>query len=287
MVATSVVSQSSLHFFTQVNDSNNDAEEDKDDGGIDLTSSDIELCYDPGVIGISSKDQWVGIRFTNINIPTNAIIDSAFIQFTVDETENDPAISQIYGEKSFNSTAFADLDYNISSRTRTDTNLYWTIQAWNNTGDANDLQKSPNLKPIVEEIIAQSLWQTGNAMTFIFEGSGTRTAEAYDGESQLAPVLHIYYKEDFTSVQENLNVPQQPVFYPNPTEGILQLDFSSFSNNDLIDFELYSLDGKKVLNQSFQGGQKSYIDLSNLSSGTMIVIFKTLDNVSYHKLIIK
>ena len=56
-----------------------DVEEDPADGSIYASSSDIELVYDDG-------NQIVGLRFTGLNIPPGAAIDSAFIQFTVDES---------------------------------------------------------------------------------------------------------------------------------------------------------------------------------------------------------
>lgn len=260
------VSAQNQHFFTQVNSSDNDAEEDKNGGEMDLTSTDLELSYDQGVLGIGNQDQWIGIRFTNITLPENIIIDSAYIQFTVDEEESDPAISQIYGEKTFNATAFADLDNNISSRIRTDSMLYWTIPAWNTEHDATDLQKTPNLKGIVEEIIQQPLWQSGNAMSFIFEGTGTRAAEAYDGESNLAPVLHIYYKIDYTQVSE-LEWWDAVKIFPNPASEQLTIDLSSLHNSQQISLNVFSADGKMLKEFKSGGGSKETLSIQELETG--------------------
>ena len=78
---TSFFGAAQTNYFTaQVSASENDAEENKSNGSIDLTSSDIEMCYDEGVLGIGAKNQFVGLRFTSIDVPKNALIDSVFIQ---------------------------------------------------------------------------------------------------------------------------------------------------------------------------------------------------------------
>ena len=53
--------------------------------------------------------------------------------------------------------------------------------------------QSPNLAPIVQEIVERSGWNSGNPIVFLISGSGTRTAESYNGEPAAAPLLHIEY----------------------------------------------------------------------------------------------
>ena len=59
--------------------SSDDAEE-RSSGGVNLTSSDLELVYD-------GSDQTVGIRFNGVTIPQGASIRNAYVQFQVDEFE--------------------------------------------------------------------------------------------------------------------------------------------------------------------------------------------------------
>ena len=47
------------------------------------------------------------------------------------------------------------------------------------THEAGEDQQTPDLAAIVQEIINREGWQEGNAMAFIFNGSGTRTAESF------------------------------------------------------------------------------------------------------------
>lgn len=53
--------------------------------------------------------------------------------------------------------------------------------------------QSPNLAPIVQEIVARTGWDSGNDMVFIVTGSGTRRAFSYDGQSGSAPRLFVTY----------------------------------------------------------------------------------------------
>lgn len=173
----------------QVNDGDNDAEERiNNNGSMYLTSSDLELNFD------GSREQNVGIRFTDILIPQGATILDAHIQFTVDESDYEPTSLEIKGEKIGNSPIFEDIDYNISSRTKTSALVNWlNIPAWTNVGDATEDQRTPDLKTIVQEIVNQSDWQPLNAMTFIIVGNGQRTAESFNGSQSKAPQLIINY----------------------------------------------------------------------------------------------
>ena len=101
----------------RVADGNDDAEEHLNEGnGIDLGSSDLEI----GAEGGGSDAQLIGLRFLDIDIPRGATINSAHIQFTVDETDNETQTGpiQIFGELG-DSLAFTSATGDISSRTRT------------------------------------------------------------------------------------------------------------------------------------------------------------------------
>jgi hypothetical protein len=50
-----------------------------------------------------------------------------------------------------------------------------------------------NLKHVIEEIVHQSTWGSGNALVLFVTGSGKRVAESWDGLASGAPLLHIQY----------------------------------------------------------------------------------------------
>ncbi len=60
-------------------------------------------------------------------------------------------------------------------------------------GAAGPDQRTPSLVALVQEIVDRPGWVEGNGMAFIISGSGTRVAEAVDGDPAAAPLLHIEY----------------------------------------------------------------------------------------------
>ena len=183
-----VYAQSSVS--VRVSQSTDDAEESLADGSIDLTSTDLELIEDLRSGG--PGEQIVGIRFQNIAIPPNAYITSAYIEFEVDETGSDATSLTISGQAADNPGTFAADDFTISNRSKTTASVVWSPDAWN-TADAK--HQTPDISSVVQEIVDRGGWASGNAMAFLIEGSGTRTAESYDGEAAAAPLLVVEYTE--------------------------------------------------------------------------------------------
>lgn len=268
------------YFSTTVSSDSDDAEENIDGGGIDLTSSDLEMVHDDGVLGVGSKDQWIGIRFTNIDVPKDAIIDSVFLQFTVKSSDNDPAILQIHGEEFFNSPTFSDLDYNISSRPRTDSSIYWTVPSWDSEDESGWRQTTPNLSGLLSEIIGQPLWQQGNSVTFIIGGSGRRSAFSHDNDAQKAAILHIYYRENTANLSNHITDTDKVSVFPNPADGKLIIDLSAISSDDPCFVSVYSLTGKKILEKSMITG-KMHDLYASLNGYQGLVMIKVEVNGSY------
>ncbi len=163
-----------------------DVEENLDNGSFDQPSSDLEL----GTEGPPVGRQSVGMRFLNIGIPNGATINSAHIQFMVDESDDEVTNVRITGELSPNSAPFELTPLNISSRTRTSNSVVWNnIPLWTNEGDSGPDQRTPDISSIVQEIIGQPGWVAGNVMTFIIEpdpisyADGERTAISFEKAS--------------------------------------------------------------------------------------------------------
>lgn len=159
----------------------------------DLTSSDLEIMVD------GSTAQTIGIRFTDIQIPKGAVIDSAFIQFTnVGDKNPVNGTAFIRGELSLNAARYSTLaDFN--TRLRTADTIVWpgsTHASWGTSQpNAKTLnQRTPDLKNIVQTIINQNNWNAGNAMAFILTGTGVRNARSFNTSSgTLAPEITIFY----------------------------------------------------------------------------------------------
>ncbi len=159
-------------------------------GGVSLTSSDLELVVDGG------SDQTVGMRFVGVDIPAGAIILNASIQFQTDEVSTAATSLSIQGEATDNAAAFSGSGGNISSRNRTTASVPWAPAPWSTLGEAGLDQRTPNIAPVIQEIVSRSGWASGNALAVIVTGTGKRTAESYDGVAAAAPLLHVDYQLD-------------------------------------------------------------------------------------------
>ncbi|MEH0154203.1 Ig-like domain-containing protein [Limibacter armeniacum] len=186
-VATFNVGVIQEHISIRINSGNDDVEENTD-GSMYMNSSDIELVSDG-----SRGNQVIGLRFTGLAIPQGAVINTANIQFTVDETANESGTKYIYAHDTDNASAFTTSASNVSSRSKTTASVSWSPATWSSVGASGADQRTPDLKGVVQEVVNRSGWNAGNAMAFVIEGSGKRTAEAYEGSSSLAALLNVTY----------------------------------------------------------------------------------------------
>lgn len=165
--------------------SSDDVEEMGVNGNMLMVSPDLELVDDKG------KTQTLGLRFTNVIIPPNAIIHNVYIEFTVDEPDITPAEFTFTGLLSDNAPTFNKNRYDITSRPTTSTSVTWSnIPPWSN---AFDTVRSTDLSPIIQEIVNRTGWVSGNALAFIVTGFGERTAIAFEGDPANAPRLFVEF----------------------------------------------------------------------------------------------
>ncbi|MEO1437170.1 MAG: alkaline phosphatase PhoX, partial [Bacteroidota bacterium] len=189
----------------QISSSTDDAEErganaNSSPGLMDLSSSDLEL-----VIDGNDGNQFVGMRFTNIMIPQNALILNAYIQFTVDEDDDIPGTKYIQVEDSDNPGTFLGTDFNISSRTLLSDSVEWAnVPVWAVVGEAGEDQRTPDLSVLVQQTVNRAGWSEGNAISFVVTGDGERVAESYDGGagSNRQPLLVVEYVPLVTETYE-------------------------------------------------------------------------------------
>ncbi len=177
-------------------------------GAIDSGSSDLELGSESDD---GSEPQLVGIRFASVDIPAGSVITGATIQFTVDETKGNDTESNliIRAEQNANPSSFEDVPFNISSRPTFGTSVDWMIMpgTWGTVGEAGENQATPDVAALVQAIIDQDGWEAGNAMAFIFEGTGTKAAESYDGDPTAAATITIDYisSDDIANLDVQIN----------------------------------------------------------------------------------
>ena len=115
----------------------------------------------------------------------------------MDETKGgtQPVNLIIEGELTPDAPSFVDATNNITNRPSwTAANVMWSVPNW--TMGSEKFQ-TPDISTIIQEIVNQDGWANSNALILIFKDDGTSTgircAEAFDGESTAAPLLHIEF----------------------------------------------------------------------------------------------
>ena len=167
-------------------------------GELFFSSSDLEMTEDG-----SRGQQSIGIIFDDIDTTQGATIDSAYIEFTADETDSTPVTLLVTGVDRDNaqpwSGSFAvdnavDNDSSDGSVGTTATTT-WTPSAWSAGETGGDTRVE--VTSIVQEIVDRVGWSVDNDMAFAIQyvsGSGERVAERSP-----APELVINWSESTTT----------------------------------------------------------------------------------------
>jgi hypothetical protein len=181
--------------------SSDDAEEYVLGGGMELSSSDLELGYEDAMA--PGNLQTIGCRWVALPIPKGATITEAWVQFSADEVGGSLHMHDvsliIEGELSPNPATFSETAGDISSRPTTTAQVVWDIPQWMTTHAMGPEERTADISSIVQEIVNQDGW-AGNAIVLIFRDNpakpsqGARVAEALDGTASEAPLLHISYQ---------------------------------------------------------------------------------------------
>ncbi len=219
-VIVSIVDPANTVFVTttNINQNANNAEEDIANGAVVLGEyNNIYIVDYASQTGTSNQE--VGFRFESVQLPDHAKITDASIQFTASKPGADNASFSIYGENVKSSNIFTNSTYNISRRTKTSNNVNWSPSNWV-AEEASSAQQTPNLTPLIEEIISQNGWTTGDPLTFIFTGSGARVAHSFKSSPSNSAALSISYKLPTGILPTTKRVDTKSDFYivPNPAE---------------------------------------------------------------------
>ncbi|MEN8226346.1 MAG: T9SS type A sorting domain-containing protein [Bacteroidota bacterium] len=271
--------------------------EDGDDD-VNEERSQIPTLHDEYLVMSRTEDNnqiRIGLRYQNATIPLGAEITAAWIQFTsLDTREGDSVNMMIMGLKSVNVWPFVEEESNVFLRTPTDACVHWQTQNWLAFTPGPD-QKTPDLSEIVQEIIDQDGWTSGNAMGFkMYQydfGFDTLLACSWEYMGDMyAPILHVEYIDHFGIIE----IPgvDKLLLYPNPASEMVNIRFNNekkeyfqISINDLSGKEMYRVhDGMLVPDlQEF----KITVDEIGMTSGLYFVNVVTSNNVATLKLLIR
>jgi hypothetical protein len=155
------------------------------DGTVRRSSGDLELGSDHGILTT------VGLRFTALPIPRGATILRASVQFTADELDRAAATDVIRAQAADDPATFTATTNGLSSRPTTAAAVTWSVPTWTVFQQAGPAQLTPNLAPVVQEVVNRPGWTSGNALVLLITGTGRRTAESFEGS--YPPVLTLEF----------------------------------------------------------------------------------------------
>jgi hypothetical protein len=134
----------------------------------------------------------VGMRFNAASIPQGATIQSAFVQFTADETASVATNLQIVGQLSPNAPTFTTAANDLSNRPPTLSSVAWNVGPWV-LGNAGPNQRTPDLSALLQELVDQPGWSANSPIVLRIAGTGQRAARSFDGNRAQAPVLNVVF----------------------------------------------------------------------------------------------
>ncbi|NQT26406.1 metallophosphoesterase, partial [candidate division KSB1 bacterium] len=192
-------------------------------GGMDLGSSDLEIIFD-------HEPQYIGLLFRDVQIPKNANITNAYVQFTVDvvkpgTTDADLPGIYIYGAKEPTVDVITGTPFNISSHPRTTAQVDWAPAPSVAVGDATESERTSDISAIIQEIVAQDGWAAGNNILIVITGDPTQTRdinreyESFNGSANKPPVLNVSFEMGGNAVEDKKLAPSNFMLgqnYPNP-----------------------------------------------------------------------
>ena len=256
-------------------DATDDGEEDVADGAVGLGSSDLDM--EDAII--------VGMRFSNILLDPDDTVRYATIQFTSASADAGTVNYKIEGEKIADSPFFTETDSNFYFRTRTTANVTWSPLDWDEDAAGPD-QMTPDLSAIVQEIIDQPGWASGNHITFfITELDGTAKRDAYtktaQNESGTSPVLEILTGGS-TAIRVVRERENPILVYPNPAENYFYIKNPT---SEKFGYRVSNITGQLIMQRDQISGDRATVHLSR--SGLYIVEIMCADKVYTQKVILK
>lgn len=182
-------------FNQEIETSNRDAYE-KHNGDVSNDSNDLLLALDNG----GNNERIVGVKFDSVDIVEDTEINTAYLIFNPREDDSQTTNLRIYGELPSDGDAdnFTEDDDDITDRTLITAYVDWfDVAAW--VDNEINSGTTPNLAPIIEEIVADSNWDSGNDLVIIIfdhpdkPSDGQRKAESEDADHNPATTLTINY----------------------------------------------------------------------------------------------
>jgi len=200
---------------------NDDAEQHLNDNRIDAGSSDLEIVYEDS--GAPPTDlQVIGVRYA-VDIARGIAVTNAYLTLQADKADKEGTLEPvnviIRGELSLDAAPFEEVTNNITDRPTTAASVKWSIPPYTEIGQR---EQSPDISSIIQEIINQDGWVSGNGLVLIISddpdnpSAGIRETEAGPGDDSV--LLHVEFGGD-------------PFLQDGGPDGIVSMEAENFHNN--------------------------------------------------------
>jgi hypothetical protein len=141
--------------------------EDTDDLVVEYRDGEVDGTHD--LLSFDRYDQWVGIRFNRIAVAESSRVTDVRLGLTAASPQQLPTTLDIWGELSANARGLSRELRDLSRRQATTAQVTWSLDPWQMAGEH---ALSPNLAPILEEILSRPGWQSGNSIMLLLRISG-------------------------------------------------------------------------------------------------------------------
>lgn len=142
-----------------------------------------------------------GIRFQNVTIPQGASITSATLSIYLNWTTGDDANMKIYGNLVADAQDFVDNANIITVAQRPRTTAFTSWVADSIAAGGVGFYNAPDLADVIEEIVGQGTWVSGNDLVLLLIGNTDQTKQIYFYAYEQTPVgtkgpkLEVVYEE--------------------------------------------------------------------------------------------
>lgn len=155
-----------------ISNGNDDVEEAL--GWLNVTSGDLD----------AQGQTTIGLRFTDVCVTDASDVASAHLQLTADEADFYNTTVTISAESVGDASPFA-MTNKPTQRSRTAAAQSWTIPTWS----VGQLSDSPDITPLIAEVVSRPDWQPCNDIALLIDGVGDREAVSYETDPARAPRL--------------------------------------------------------------------------------------------------
>jgi hypothetical protein len=152
----------------------------------DAQQSGTTMTLNGTTIGASldATTEWVGLRFTNITIPSGATITAAAVGVVPSGTGEDEPLVTVFLEAADDCATFTTTASDISNRSRT-TGVSWSSTDLGATGSS--YHDTPSLVTDFQAVINRAGWASGNDVCVIIQGGSTATRDLTIEAQDLGP----------------------------------------------------------------------------------------------------